>query len=165
MRWVSDILWSKTSHKSTLHRNNPFWLDFHILHSYLNFDPSIIAKGTMDPRHWVLWHIQQLQFKVKASTSFEILVKLKLGFVWQSARNTSINTNLCNNCNKSGTVQSNDWTWVQKKWKKFTNCLFQMNFHERLHLACSAFSKVLGNCGRNSKYYLTTTLASWELGS
>ena len=40
-----------------------------------------IAKGTTDPRHWVLWLIQQLYFKVEASTSFEILVKHQLGFV------------------------------------------------------------------------------------
>ena len=36
------------------------------------------------------------------STSFEILVKLKLGFVWQRARKHRTNlTNLCNNLNKS----------------------------------------------------------------
>ena len=43
-----------------------------------------IAKGTLDPRHWVLWLIQNLLFKPRASTSFEILVKLQL--VWQRAR-------------------------------------------------------------------------------
>ena len=36
------------------------------------------------------------------STTFEILVKLKLGFVWQRARKHRTNlTNLCNNLNKS----------------------------------------------------------------
>ena len=36
------------------------------------------------------------------STSFEILVKLKLGFVWQRARkHRKTLTNLCNNFNKS----------------------------------------------------------------
>ena len=39
-------------------------------------DITNIAKGTTDPRQWVLWLIQQLYFKAEASTSFEILVKL-----------------------------------------------------------------------------------------
>ena len=45
-----------------------------------------IAKGTMDPRHWILWLIQHLQFKAEAS--FEIMVKLQFGFVWQRVRKT-----------------------------------------------------------------------------
>ena len=47
-----------------------------------------IAKGTTDQRHWVLWLTQRPLFKAKASSSFEILIKLHLGFVWQRARNT-----------------------------------------------------------------------------
>ena len=47
-----------------------------------------IAKGTTEPRHWVLWLIQQFYFKAEASTSFEILVKLQFGFVGQRARKT-----------------------------------------------------------------------------
>ena len=39
-----------------------------------------IAKGTTDPRHWKLWLIQHLQFEAEASTSFGILIKLKLTF-------------------------------------------------------------------------------------
>ena len=45
-----------------------------------------IAKGTTDPRHWVLRLLQHLEFKAEASTSIEILVKLQLGFVWQEAK-------------------------------------------------------------------------------
>ena len=43
----------------------------------------ILTHGFILERHWVLWLIQHLLFKAEASTSFEILVKLQLGFVWQ----------------------------------------------------------------------------------
>ena len=38
-----------------------------------------IAKGTKDPRHWVLWPTQQLKFKAKASTRFEIFSLVLFG--------------------------------------------------------------------------------------
>ena len=46
---------------------------------------------TLDTRHWVLWLIRQHYFKAQASTSFEILVKLQQGFVWQKTRNSQNN--------------------------------------------------------------------------
>ena len=61
-----------------------------------------IAKGASDLGHWVLWLIQHLLFKAEASTSFEILVKVQLGFVWKRARkNTTTLTNPWNYLNKS----------------------------------------------------------------
>ena len=56
------------------------------LHTCLQQYILNIAKGTTDPRHWVL--IEHHQYKAEASTSLEILVKLQLGFVLQKARNT-----------------------------------------------------------------------------
>ena len=61
-----------------------------------------IAKGTTDPRHWVLCFIQHLYFKAEASTSFEILVQLQLSFVWQRAEmHRTTLTNPCKNLEKS----------------------------------------------------------------
>ena len=39
---------------------------------------EIIDKGTTDPRHWVLWLNEHLQFKAEGQTSFDILAKFIL---------------------------------------------------------------------------------------
>ena len=65
------------------------WIQF--LHLHLVMSIISIVKGTTDPKNWVLWLIQHLQFKAKASTSIESLVKLQLFFVRQMARNTKNN--------------------------------------------------------------------------
>ena len=65
----------------------PIWLTFPIT---LQIFHKNVAKGTSDPR-WVLWLIQHLEFKAEASTSFEMSVKLQLGFVWKRARNPRTN--------------------------------------------------------------------------
>ena len=54
----------------------------------------ISSTPTTGSRHWVLWLNQHLYIKVEASTIFDILVKLQLGFVLQGVRST------CNNFDK-----------------------------------------------------------------
>ena len=43
----------------------------------------ISSTPTTGSRHWVLWLNQHLYIKVEASTIFDILVKLQLGFVFK----------------------------------------------------------------------------------
>ena len=57
--WIQNKIWEKILWKS--HHQCQF--------NILNVN---IAKGTEDPRHWVLWPTQQLKFKAEASTRFEI---------------------------------------------------------------------------------------------
>ena len=45
------------------------------------FKDQFERKGTADPRHWVSWLYWAVRYS--QSTSFKILVKLRLGFVWQ----------------------------------------------------------------------------------
>ena len=64
--WIKNKIWEKILWKS--HRQCQF-----------NVPNVNIAKGTKNPRHWVLWPTQQLKLKAKASTRFEIFSLVLFG--------------------------------------------------------------------------------------
>ena len=66
-----------------------------------------IAIGTMDPRHWVIWLTQHLEFKAEASTNFgqtSACNKWKKSIYKFREIHVSILTNPCNNFDKSNNL-------------------------------------------------------------
>ena len=62
--WASGVTQSLIIQSPTIYHQNQSPTN------QLSRSPRNIAKGTTDPRHRVLWHIQHLQFKAEASRNF-----------------------------------------------------------------------------------------------
>ena len=99
-------------------------------HTKINFFPreSKLSSYEILPRHngqrhWVLrllWLLRHLKFKTEASTSFEILAKLQLGFVGKGREihRTTI-ANQCNNLEKSLSIMTNPCINFDKSMYQF----------------------------------------------
>ena len=61
--------------------------------TYMNELETIIAKGTTDPRHWVLWLIQQLYFNAEASMPLKSWSNFSLVLCCEGQENPCYNFN------------------------------------------------------------------------